>query len=181
MYADVVTVVVRPLWWRIEELVARRFSPPDGGLDPDAVSQAVRSEAMRRGLTRTTLDEHRSYTDAGAAGASVTFVLELLGSGATGVAMQELVNFIKARISTADDDGMGPAFGDTPTENVRDYTLSDAERALGLPRGDLDIEGLERDDHELRLRARSRSHSHLYRVVTNADGSRRVRRLPDAG
>jgi len=165
---------------RMEALVAVRFAPPEGDFHPDAVSQAVRSEAMRRGLTRTMLDEHRSYTDAGAAGASVTFVLELLASGATGVAMQELVNFIRTRISGDGDDSVGSAFRDTATEDLRDYALFDAERALELPRGDMTVEGIERDEHELRLRARSRHSGHLYRVVRNADGSLRVRRLPDA-
>src|SRR5690348_12593800 len=110
MYADVVTVVVRqtdnPYGGEIEELVAHRFSPDQGDFDPSVVTESARSEAMRRGLTRITLDEHRSYTYAGASGASVTFVLELLGSGATGVAMQELVSFIKSRLSTTDDDSV---------------------------------------------------------------------------
>jgi hypothetical protein len=184
MYADMVTVVVRqtddPYGGEVEDLVAHRFSPRESDFDPDAVSQEVRAEAMRRGLTRTTLDERRSYTDAGASGASVTFVLELLGSGATGVAMQELLNFIKTRISRNDhhDDGVGPAFRDTPTEDLRDYALS--ERALDLPRKVLTIEGVERDEHELRLRARSFHTKRLYKISRNADGSLRVQRLPDA-
>jgi hypothetical protein len=185
MYADVINVVVRQTddlyGGEIDELVAVRFSPPEQELDPAAVTQAAREHAMREGFTRITFDERRSYTDAGASGSSLTFVLELLGSGATGVALQELVNFIKSRVSGASESDLAEWFREASPDDLRDYAVSDAERALDFRRGDLEVEAFDTDRHEIRLRARSRSTRQLYRIVSNADGTLKVRRLTESG
>lgn len=181
MYADVVNVVVRqtddPWGGEIVDLVAARFSPPEQDLDAAGVTQAAREHAMQLGYTRITFDERRSYTDAGASGASVTFVLELLGAGATGVALQELTNFIKGRVTRDARHDLSDWFRETPVDDLRDHALSDAERALDFRRGELEAEEVERDEHEIRLRARSRATGQHYRVVLNADGSLKVLKL----
>jgi len=185
MYADVVTIVVGQTSDvhsnEVEELFTETISPTEGGFDPDAVSEAARSEVVRRGFATYTFDEQRRYTEVGASGADVTFVLTLLGSGATGVAMQELLNFIKARVATTDDDeNIDLALGETTIEAPTRWAVSAAERDLGLPRGDLEVEEFKRDQHKGELRARSHSRGHLYEVVWIAECSLRAKRLGDA-
>jgi hypothetical protein len=159
MYVNFVEVVVRQTddlyGGEIQEAISVRTFPAEDSVDADGVTQATRRWAMRNGYTRTTFEERRHYTDAGAAGSSLTFVMEVLGAAAAGVGLQEIVNYMKSRIGHAPDDQSAEWFKGCTTEELRDYTLSDAERTLELPRGDLKLDDITREEFELRLRARS--------------------------
>jgi hypothetical protein len=181
MYANFVEVVIRqtdsPFGGDVEDAITFRVDPRDEDVDAAAITQDARRWAIQRGYGRFLFEENRHFTDAGAEGASVQFVLELLAAGATGVALQEIVNFFKGRLNASDDNLFAEFFRDSTTEELRDLALSEAERALELRRGDFELDHLDRENFEIRLRARSRSTGRVYRIAKNADGMMRLRRL----
>jgi hypothetical protein len=183
MYANYVQIVVRRSASEFDdeptEVIAVRVDLGDGTLDADAVTQATRRWLLEGRHSRFLIDERRRYADVGAEAASVEYVLTLLASGVIGVALQETANFIKAKVTAQDDDREFRLrrFRETSTEDLRRDALRDAERALDLGRGELDVLDLERDSHEVRLRAQRRSDKSYYRIVCNADQTIRIRKL----
>jgi hypothetical protein len=181
VYANFVEIVVRKSVSDYDEeadevLVVRAY-PADETVDAARVTQETRAWLLDGRHTRFLMDERRRYVDVGAEASSVEFVLTLLASGATGVALQEVVNFIKGRLNLADDDDNEQLFRETDTEDLGPQTAEAAERALGLGRGDLEIEDLERDAGEIRLSVRRRSNDARYRVARKLDGTLRIRKL----
>jgi hypothetical protein len=52
---------------------------------------------------RFLFSERRQYTDTGGAAQTIEYALTLLASGAVGVGMREIVNFMKAKIRPSED------------------------------------------------------------------------------
>jgi hypothetical protein len=183
MHADVVDVAVRQTVDRwsheVEEVVLFRVFPDerDGGVDSEGITDDVRKWVMHEGGFPLRWEERRRYTDAGASGASLELILTLLGGGALGVAMQEVVNYVKARTGYAEADWLKEQFKHAATDQLRDEVLSDAERAFGRGRGDLKVENIDRSPHEIRIRAQSTSTGKRLLLIKNADGTSRLRNI----
>jgi hypothetical protein len=128
--------------------------------------------------SRFLFEERRRYADVGAAGSSVQFILELLGSGVAQIALEQVYQFIKGRLGGGANDWLIERYQHASTEQLRDQALSAAERGLGLARGDLSVLDFERGNFEITMKATSRSASQSYRITMNADETLRVRALP---
>jgi hypothetical protein len=183
MYVNFVQIVVRTSGTELEdepvEVFALRAYAATDVVDPETITSETRRWLLDGRHSRFLFDERRRHADVGAAGSSVEFVLTLLASGAVGVGLQEVVDFIKTQIGTRDEDADYSArrFRETSTEDLRAEVLRDTERALDLGSGELEAIDLQRDQHEIRIRARRRATNTIYRIISNADQSLRIRKL----
>jgi hypothetical protein len=185
MYADVVTIVVRATESAYDtdpdDVLAVRLYPVEDDVDASRLTDETRAWLHEGRQLRFLFEERRHFASVGAASASITFVLTMLGSGVTGVALQEVVAFIKSKVkSDADTTFHERRFRESSTEALRQEAVSAAEQALDTGSGDLEVEAAERDPHEIRLRVRRKSNGASYRVVKNADETLSVRKLGGA-
>jgi hypothetical protein len=183
MYVNYVQIVARRSASEYDdepvEVLAVRAYAANESVDAETITDETRKWLMDGRHSRFLFDERRRYADVGAAGSSVEFVLTLLASGAVGVGLQEVVNFIKTKIGAHDEVGDYSVrrFRETSTEDLTAEVLGEAEGALDLGRGELEATELERDQDEIRIRAQRRSADTSYRIVSNADQSLRIRKL----
>lgn len=180
MYADQVTFLVRQTADRsggpVVELFAFRFSPDEGDFDPTGTTDALRQYTFSNGGVAFTFEERRHWTDAGASGAGVEFVLELLGSGAAGVAIDEIYRY--ARSLFAKDSWEEERYEDTSDDELRTWMLDDIERHLGLRRGTLTVEEFARSaDHAYLVVAVNDDRNLRYGARRSSDGDFHVRAL----
>jgi hypothetical protein len=162
-----------------DEIVSFRAYPDEGDFDASGVTEDTRRWLLAGRHDRFTFEERRSYTDAGAAGAGVTYIVDLLAASITGVAVHEIVDFIKRRIGApSGGDWQRDRFRQESTERLRDEALSSAERVLDFGRGALVVSDFERGEFEITVRAEL-PNGHRFRITLNADETLRVRRLPN--
>ena len=165
----------------VTELMAFRAFPPDeGSFDPSETTDALREFVFTNGGVRFTFEERRHWTDAGASGAGVVYVLELLGAGAVGVAMTEIYRYAKGRFKGTDDAWRGEAFRSATVEELREQMLSQAERFLDLPRGTIKPLEIDRAQDMAVLIAHNSISGCRYRVELHADDSFCLQAVDDA-
>lgn len=161
-----------------EVVVAFRTYPPAEAIDAEAVTQDIREWLLEGRHTRFRFEERRRYTDTGAAGAAVEFILTLLGTTAAQIALEEIISFVRHRLGGEDAGWRVERFQAAATEQLRDEALSAAERVMEFGRGELTVIDFERGNFEIVLKAELRTNGQRYRVALNADESLRVRALP---
>ena len=131
MHANYVDLVVRRRPDEVDseaaEVLAVRVFPTDD-VDAEAVTLETRRWLLDGRHTRFLFEERRRYSAIGAEASSVVFVLELLASGAVGVALQEVVSFMKGRIGAGPDEVQANQFRRLGVDELRDETLTEAER-----------------------------------------------------
>lgn len=175
MHADFVRVVIRQTTDRfsheVVDLMAFQANVPEGEpFDPSETTDLLREYLFRNGGVAFSFEERRRWIDAGASGAGVEFVVELLGSGAVGVAMSEIYRYARARFQS-DDDWERKRYAETSDRDLRDNMLNDLEHHMGLDRGSVEVERFDRSDERAVL-------------VVCASGSRRryaLRRFSEGG
>jgi hypothetical protein len=183
MRPDSIDVVIRQtaseFGGDIVELIAFRALPSgDDDFEPGGVSDALRGFVFRNGGTRFTLEERRHWTDAGASASGVVYVLELLGSGAVGVAMSEIYRFAKDRLQgSADDAWQQEAWAALTVEEMREQMLSDAERFLEVPRGTIKAVDINRTNESTVMTCRDTRTGTRYHVESGTDGAFALRML----
>lgn len=187
MHPDSIDVVIRQtaneFGGDIVELLAFRTFPPDeGAFEPGETSNALREFVFRNGGTRFTFEERRHWTDAGASASGVVYVLELLGSGAAGVAVAEIYRYARERFREArDETWQAEVFAEMTVNDLRDQMLSDAERFLEMPRGAIKALDIERTDEVASLTGQDARTGTRYRIEYTADGAFSLRVLQSRG
>lgn len=185
MHPDSIDVVIRQtaseFGGDIVELLAFRAVPSEEtAFEPGETSDALREFVFRNGGTRFTFEERRHWTDAGASGSGVVYVLELLGSGAVGVALSEIYRYARERFhGVGDETWRAEAFASMTVEDLRDQMLGDAERFLEVPRGAIKGLDIKRTDDGAVLTGQNARTGTRYRIEYLADGAFSLRVLGD--
>ncbi len=157
--------------------MAVRLLPASDDIDAAAITSDLRQWLNDGRHPRFRVEERRCYVDVGASGSVLDFVLDLLASGAVGVTLQEVVSFLKKQIGVDAAEVHAERFESLAVDQLRDECLAEAERALGLGRGDLVPETVERNRHEIRMLVKRLSSGDFYQVTRTADRTLHVLRL----
>lgn len=179
MHADYVDVTIRQTADRfssevVELMRFRAFVPEDGSFDPSEVTDAIRAFLLENGGAAFSVEERRTWIDAGAAGSNVEFVVELLGSGAVGLAMTVIYDFAKARFKN-DDAWRLEQYAAAADADLRDELLGDLERHMGLARGSVEVVEFERTSARAHLVVRHVETGKRYGLRRFANGDLQVR------
>jgi hypothetical protein len=183
MHPDSIDVVIRQraseFGGDIVELLAFRAVPSEeAAFEPGETSDALREFVFRNGGTRFTFEERRHWTDAGASGSGVVYVLDLLGSGAVGVALSEIYRYARERFrGMGDETWRAEAFASMTVEDLRDQMLGDAERFLEVPRGTIKAVDIDRTNERAVMTCRDTRTGTQHHAESGTDGAFVLRML----
>lgn len=179
MHPDFVRVVIRQTADRfsdevVEAMVFQANVPEGEPFDPSETTGLLREYLFRNGGVAFSFEERRTWIDAGASGAGVEFVVELLGSGAVGVAMSEIYRYARARFQS-DGEWERKRYEETSDSDLRDKMLTDLEHHMGLDRGSAEVERFDRCDERAVLIVRASGSGRRYAIRRFSEGGVQLR------